>query len=166
MGARKCNIIRYLIWVNKRLLWITRQQYWWSQDLPSAIALMGNVFSELESFKLPCCLPISANYHLNNLSRLSGIIHKFALFHVTGCLFSRKSRKSVPHCSCMNFCFINKLIRIRFIPFWMNIITEKLYKTAFLYFYNSFQERLLSVTIRKRFLFLDLATTQYLTKIV
>ena len=130
MGARKCNIIRYLIWVNKRLLWITRQQYWWSQDLPSAFALMGNVFSELESFKLPCCLPISGNYHLNNLSRLSGIIHKFALFHVTGCLFSRKSRKSVPHCSCMNFCFINKLIRIRFIPFWMNIIKKELYEPA------------------------------------
>ena len=60
-GARKCNINRYLVWVNKRLLWITRQQYRRSQDLPSALVPMDNVFSELESFKLPCYLTISGN---------------------------------------------------------------------------------------------------------
>ena len=117
-GARKCNINRYLICVNKRLLWITRSR---SQDLPSALVLMYNVFSKLESFKWQCYRPISGNYHLNNLSRLSGLMRKFALFHVTGCLFPRKSRKSGPHCSCMKLLF-DQLIRTRFIPFWMNII--------------------------------------------
>ena len=108
-GARKCNLNRYLIWVSERrlwIIWITRQQYWRSQDLHSALVLMDNVFSKLESFKLSCYLPISGNYHLNNLSRLSGLIRKFALFHVTGCLFPRKSRKNDPHCSCMNLSFL------------------------------------------------------------
>ena len=104
-GTRKCNINRYLIWVNKRLLWIARQLYWRSQGLPSALVLMDNVFSELESFKLPCYFPISGNYHLNDLSRLSGLIRKFALFRVTGCLFQRKSRKSGSHCSFKNLLF-------------------------------------------------------------
>ena len=104
-GARKCNINRHLIWANKRLLWITRQQYWRSRDLRSALLLMGIVFIELESFKLSCYFPISCNYHLSHFLRLSGLISKFALFQVTSCLFSRKSRKSAPHCTCMNLLF-------------------------------------------------------------
>ena len=104
-GARRCNINRYLIWVKKRLLWITRKQYWWSQDLPSVLVLTDNVFSELKSFTLPCYLLISGNYHLNNLSRLSGHIRKYALFNVTECLFLLKARKSGQHCSSMNLFF-------------------------------------------------------------
>ena len=119
-----------MIWVNKRLLWITKQRYWRSQDLPPALVLMGNIFSELESFKLPCYLPISSNYHLNILSRLSGLIRKVALFHVTGCLFLRKSKKAIHNVAPWISCFINKLIRIRFIPLWMNIMKKELYETA------------------------------------
>ena len=129
-GARECNINRYLISVNKRLLWITRQRYWRPQGLPSALVLMDKVFSELESFKLPCYLPIASNYHLNNLSRLSRLIREFALFHVTGCQFPRKSEKAVRLVAAWISCFIINLIRIRFIPFWKNVIKKELYKPA------------------------------------
>ena len=61
VSAKKCSINRYLVWLNKRFLWITKQQYWRSQDLPSALVLMDSVFSKLGSFKLPCYLPISGN---------------------------------------------------------------------------------------------------------
>ena len=105
---------------------------------------MDNVFSKLESFKLPCYLPVSDNYHLNKPLRLSRIHRKFAFFHVTRCLFPRKSRKSSPHCSCMNLLLHHKLICICFILFWMNIIKKELYEyirfnwNIFIYFYNSF----------------------------
>ena len=162
-----------MIWVNKRLLWITRQQYWRSQDLPSAPVLMDNVISELESFKLPCYLPISGNYHLNNLSRLSGLIRKVALFHVTGCLFPRTSRRSGPHCSCMNLLF-HQLVNSYLFYYVLNeYFKEWTLWTCCgwirIFPYTSiipFWERLLSIPIRKRLLFLDMAMTQYFTKIV
>ena len=61
MGSSNCSINRYLVWVSKILLWITRQQYRGSQNLHSALVLMDNVFSELESFKLSLYFPISDN---------------------------------------------------------------------------------------------------------
>ena len=105
---------------------------------------MENVFSKLESFKLPSYLPVSGNYHLNKPLKLSRLHCNFAFFHVTGCLFPRKSRKSSPHCSCMNLLLHHKLICICFILFWMNIIKKGLYEymrfnwNIFKYFYNSF----------------------------
>ena len=68
---------------------------------------MDNVFSELESFKLPCYLPISGNYYLNDFFRLSRLTCKFALFQVIVCLFPRKSKS--PHGSCMNLLFHQKV---------------------------------------------------------
>ena len=53
-GARKCNLDWYFICGNKILVWITRQQYSRSQDLPSTLVLMDSVFSELKSIKLSC----------------------------------------------------------------------------------------------------------------
>ena len=142
----------------------TRQQHWRSQDLPSALVLMDNIFSELESFKLSCYLPISGNYHLNNLSRLSGIIRKFALFHVTGCLFPRKSRKSGPHCSCMNLLFHQYVNSYPFYSALNEYYKERTLWTCYGWigifsytFIIAFWERLLSIPIRKRLLFLDMA---------
>ena len=80
--ARKWNVSRYLVWVNKRLLSITKQQYRRSQDLPSTLVQMNDVFSELGNFKLSCYI------HQNKLSRLPGL-RKFALFNKAGCLFPR-----------------------------------------------------------------------------
>ena len=116
--------------MNRRLLSITRQHSWWSQDLPSALVIMENIFSELEIVKLPCYLPISGNYHLNNLSRLSGLIQKFALFHVTVCLFPRTWRNVVLTVAAWIFCFISKSTCIRFISFWMNIKKKDFYEHA------------------------------------
>ena len=180
MGARKCNINRYLIWVSKSLLWITWQQYWWSQDLPSALVLMDSVFSKLESFKFPCYLPISCNYHLDNLWRLSGLICKFVLFNVTGCLFPRKSRKSRLHCNCMDLFFhqyvhsypFNNLLLINYSVLNGNYKERTLWTcydwigTFSHAFIVPFSERLLSIPIRTRLLFLDMAMIQYFTKIV
>ena len=123
-----------MVWGNKTF-WITKQQCSCSQDLPSALVRTENVFSELGSFKLSRYLPISDNSNkiidLNSLLSLSWLIHKFALLQVIGCLFPRKSRKSGPHrIAAWISRFINKLIRIRFIPFWMNIIKKELFQIA------------------------------------
>ena len=62
-----------------------KQQYWPSQDLPSALVLMDNVFSKLGSFKLSCSLPISdifyriiiTSNHAHNVLRLFDILPMF-----------------------------------------------------------------------------------------
>ena len=152
---------------------MTKQQYRQSQDLPSALVLMDNVFAELKNFKLPCYLPISRNYHLNHLSRLFGLVRKFALFHVTGCLFPRKSRKSGPHCSCMNLLFHQQLNSYPFYSVLNEYYKERTWWTCYDWigmfsytFIIPFWRRLLSIPITKRLLFLDMTTRWYFTKIV
>ena len=122
-----------MVWVNKRLLWTTRQKYRWSQNIPHALLLMDNVFSGLESFKLPCYLPISgSSYKIITIwITVRGCQgSSINLRHVTECLFPRKSRKSGPHWAAWISCFINTLIHIRFIRFWINIIKKELYEPA------------------------------------
>ena len=165
-----------MVLVNKTLLWITKQQYGRSQDLPSVLVLMDNVFSELGSFKLSCYLPISGNSYtiiitwktFRSCQESSANWHFFTLLDVC---FRRDQEKAVSTVAAWMSCFINKLICIHFIPFWMNIIKKKLYEPATVkleHFRNifmiSFWERLLSIPIRKRLLFLDITMTQYFTK--
>ena len=106
-GAKTCNINRYSIWVNKTFFWTRRQQYWQSQDLPPALVLIDNVFSKSESIKLQCYLPISGHSYKIIITWITfwGVRTHLQIFHVIGCLFSRKSRKSGPHCGCMNLLF-------------------------------------------------------------
>ena len=148
----------------------TSLQHWWSQGLPSALVPMDSVFSELESFKLSYCLLISGKYHLNNLSRLSGLIRKFAIFHVTGSLFPQISRISDSHCSCMNLLFHQYVNSFPFYTFLNEYCKERTcYGWIGIFSYTftiPFWERLFSMPMRKRLLFLDMAMTQFLTKIV
>ena len=133
-----------MFWVNKRLL------------RPSALVLINND-------KLLCYLPISGN----PFKIIITWINFWGCHGSSTNLFPGKSRKSSAHCSCINLFFINKLIHIRFIPFWMNIIKKKLWVCygwvgIFSYtFIISFWERLLSIPIRKRLLFLGIGMTQY-----
>ena len=128
-GAKKCNTNRYLVWVNKRLVWIPRQQYRGSQDLPSALVLMNNVvFNELESFKLPCYLPILGNSYKIIITWITfgGCLESSAILP----MINEYQARTVCSAAAWISCFINNLIRIRFIPFWMNIIEKELYKLA------------------------------------
>ena len=122
---------------------------------------------------MPCHLPISGTYHLNSLSRLSGIIPKFALFHVTGFLFPRKSRKSGPHCNCMNILFRQKVNSYPFYSVLDEYDKEQTLWTCYGWigilsctFIIAFWKKLPSILIRKGLVFLDIAMTQYFTKIV
>ena len=104
----------------------------------------GQCIQWIRSFKLACYLPISpilGNYHLNNLSRLSGLIRKFAIFYVTDVCFHGNQEKVVRTVAAS--CFINKLIPIRFIPFWMKNFMSllRLNWNTFIYFFNFFVGR-------------------------
>ena len=121
--------------MNKRLLWITKWQYRFCQDSPSVLVLMDNIFSELGSFKLWCYLPISCNSYniivpwktFRGCQDSSANLHYFGELDVC---FHGDQGKAVSTVAAWISFFINKLIRIRFIPFWMNIIKKKLYEPA------------------------------------
>ena len=119
----------------KVLLWIIKQQYWRSQDLPSALVLMDNVFSELESFKLSCYFPVSGNFYKIIFTRITfrGCHDSSAnllFFTWLDVCFHGNQEKAVLTVAAWISCCISKLIRIRVIPFWMNIAKKKLNEPA------------------------------------
>ena len=128
--AKTCNINRYSIWVNKTLFWTRRQQYWWSQDLPPALVLIDNVFSKSENIKLPCYLPISGNSYKINITWITfwGVRTHLQIFTWLDVCFHGNQEKAVHTVAAWISCFINKLILIRFIAFWMTIIKKELYE--------------------------------------
>ena len=122
--------------MNKRLLWKTKQQYRRSQDLPSALVLMKKVFSECiqrRSFKLPCYLPISGNSYKISITWITfrgcqDSSANFLFFTSLDVYFHGNQEKAVLTVAERISRFISKLNRIRFMPFWMNIIKKKLYE--------------------------------------
>ena len=120
-----------MVWVNKRLLWITKQQHRHSQHLSSVLILVGNVFGGLGSFKLSCYLPIFYNSYKIIITWITVWCCHESSANLLLALFSTVAAWISS--------FINKLFCYRFIPFWMNIMKKKLYQPSiFLYFYNSF----------------------------
>ena len=101
----------------------------------------GQCIQWIKKYQIVMLLPISGNYHL---PRLSGLIWKFAIFYVTGCLFPLKSRKSGPHCSCMNLLFLQQVNSYPFCSALNEYYKERtlwacyLNWNIFIYFYNSF----------------------------
>ena len=92
---------------------------------------------------------------------------------LTVCLFPRKSRKSGLHCSCMNLSFHQ---HVNSYPFY-SVLNEHYKEKTWWNCYNwigifsyvfviTFSERLLTILIRKRLLFLDIAITKYFVEIV
>ena len=166
-GARKCNINRYLVQVNKTSLnnkttvssvsgfnFSTSTNGQWIQQIRKLqIAMLSSYFRWF----------LYDHYHLNNLSSLSGLIRKFGLFHVTG------NKKSSPHCSCMNLLFY----QVNLYPF-CSVLNEYKERTLWTFygwigifsftFIIRFWERLLSIPNRRRLLFLDIAMAQYFCK--
>ena len=88
--ARKCNISKYLVWVNKALNDKTTVS---TSSGYSALVLMDNVFSKLGSFKLSCYLPFPRN---SCKVIVTWITFRGCQIHPHIC--------SVPalHCSCIN----------------------------------------------------------------
>ena len=120
--------------MNERLLWITKQRYRCSQDLPSALTPMDNIFSELGSFKSSCYLSISGNFYKIIITWLTfrgchDSSENLLFFKLLDVCF-RGNKKALCTVSAWISSFINNLICIRFIPLWMNVIQKKLYEPA------------------------------------
>ena len=103
--SSKCNINRYLIWVNKILLLNKQATVLAFSEFTLSTSTNEQRIHGIRKLQIPMLSSYLHNYHLNKLSRLSGLIGKFTLFRVTGCLLPRKSRKSGLHCCWMNFLF-------------------------------------------------------------